>query len=59
MSGICDKGKRQGGKRGKIICTVTDKLCAHQYWCSMACEYRHTAQVDNCPGKHKDKDKAN
>lgn len=55
MSGLCQKAYRKGGKRGKIYCTVSGIVCAHQYWCGMAVEFRHTAGVDNCPGKNKEK----
>lgn len=56
MSGLCKNAYRRGGKRGKIVCKKTEQLCAHQYWCDLAVEFRHTSTVDRCPGKEEQKE---
>lgn len=48
---LCPYAYRKDGKRGKIYCTVSNFLCAHQFWCNMSVEFKqHTAALD-CPGR--------
>ena len=47
---LCPEAYRDG-KRGKIYCRRSGIVCAHQYWCDMAVEYRHHPEAAACPGR--------
>ena len=48
---LCPQAYRRDGKRKPIICKVSGILCAHQYWCDMAVEYKHHPAAASCPGR--------
>lgn len=50
---ICAKAYANEADQNRIYCSVTDELCAHQYWCDMACKWKNTNQAAKCPGKEK------
>ena len=50
---ICEKSFRID-KRGKIYCTESGTVCAHQYWCDMAVQYKQFPEAADCPGRSYD-----
>ena len=49
---ICPKAyRKQGDKRGKVMCRVSNGICAHQYFCEVVCKYRQMDSAKNCPGR--------
>lgn len=48
---ICAKAYVNEADQNRIYCSVSDELCAHQYWCDMALKWKNTGQAENCPGK--------
>lgn len=49
---ICKKAYRKNGdKRGKIMCKDSGLVCAHSYYCDLVNRYRQLESAKNCPGK--------
>lgn len=54
MSGmlICPKAHRKDGdRRGKIMCKVSGLPCAHQFFCSVSMKYKQLDSAKDCPGR--------
>lgn len=51
---LCPLAYRADTFGGKIYCKQSGIVCAHQYWCDMACEYKHHPEAATCPGKEAD-----
>ncbi len=49
---ICPKAYRKDGdRRGKIMCRVTGSVCAHIKYCDLNGKYRQTDSAQKCPGR--------
>lgn len=49
---LCPEAFRKNGdKRGKIMCKVSGLLCAHQYYCEVVSKYRQLDGAKTCPGR--------
>lgn len=48
---LCPLAFRRDGPRRPIICKDSGILCAHQYWCDMAVEFKHHPEAATCPGQ--------
>lgn len=52
---ICPKAYRKNGdKRGKIMCRVSGIVCAHSYFCELVSKWRQTDEAKDCPGRSYD-----
>lgn len=52
---ICKKAYRKNGdKRGKIMCKVSELPCAHAYYCDLVNKYRQLESAKRCPGKEQE-----
>jgi len=47
---LCPFAYRES-KRGKIYCKQSGIVCAHQYWCDMAVEFKQYPDALQCPGR--------
>ena len=47
---LCEFAYRKE-KRGKIYCKQSGIVCAHQFWCDMAVEFKHLPDAERCPGR--------
>lgn len=48
---LCPLAFRRDGPTKPIICKVSGILCAHQFWCDMAVEFKHHPAAAKCPGQ--------
>lgn len=48
---LCPLAYRRDGPTKPIICKVSGILCAHQFWCDMAVEFKHHPAAAKCPGQ--------
>lgn len=49
---ICPEAfRKDGDRRGKILCRVSGQLCAHQHFCEVVSRYRQTDSAKDCPGR--------
>ena len=46
--------RKNGDKRGKIMCKVSGLLCAHQYYCEVVSKWRQLDSARDCPGRSED-----
>lgn len=51
---LCPLAFRRDGPTKPIICKVSGILCAHQFWCDMAVEFKHHPAAAKCPGQEED-----
>ena len=42
------------GKRQPIYCKLTEKVCAHQYYCAGVGKWRPHKDAEQCPAKDKE-----
>lgn len=48
----CEKAYRKNGdRRGRIMCQVSGLFCAHTYWCELAGKFKQTDSAKDCPGR--------
>lgn len=51
---LCPKAYRKE-PRGKIYCTDSGIVCAHQFWCDISVEFKHHPAAATCPGRGESK----